>query len=78
MDLSVVTVGINPDKWNKVFAGLAVGVRYYCVVVRRKMVVAIAELLFLLKVCLNKFSLSFSFFFLSFSDSKSIEMDRVM
>lgn len=33
MDLSVVTVGINLDKWNKVFAGLAVDARYCCIVV---------------------------------------------
>jgi len=29
----VVTVGINPDKWNKVFAGPAVDARYCRVVV---------------------------------------------
>jgi hypothetical protein len=44
MDLSVVTVGINPDKWNKVFAGLAVGVRYCRVVVSSQNGSRMAEL----------------------------------
>lgn len=50
MDLPVVTVGINPDKWNKVFAGLAVGVRdITALLFRRKMPAATVELLFFIE-----------------------------